>query len=67
MWSGYERRTVKTHKKLEKRLISCENSRFYWSEWGDSNSRRLDPKVPSKLIHSLFGISEQVFSYLTSF
>ena len=45
MWSGHERRAVKTHKKLETRLISCENSRFYWSEWGDSNSRRLDPKT----------------------
>ena len=38
-----------------------------WSEWRDSNSRHPGPKVPSKLIHSLFGISEQVFSYLTSF
>ena len=44
MWSGHERRTLKMHKKLEKRLISCENSRFCWSEWGDSNSRRLEPK-----------------------
>ena len=44
MWSGHERWTPKTYKKLEKRLISCENSRFYWSEWGDSNSRHLEPK-----------------------
>ena len=44
MWSGHERRTLKMHKKLEKQLISCENSRFCWSEWGDSNSRRLEPK-----------------------
>ena len=32
-----------------------------------SNFVAHSPKVPSKLIHSLFGISEQVFSYLTSF
>ena len=31
-------------KKLEKRLILKEISRFYWSEWGDSNSRHLEPK-----------------------
>ena len=36
MWSGRGLRTQKLYKKLEKRLVSCENSRFYWSEWGDS-------------------------------
>ena len=36
MWSGRERWTLKTYKKLEKRLISHENSRFSWSEWRDS-------------------------------
>ena len=40
---------------------------LFWSEWGDSNSRHPAPKVPSKLIHSLFVVSGQVFSNLTSF
>ena len=25
-------------------MFSCENNRFSWSEWGDSNSRHLEPK-----------------------
>ena len=32
------------YQKLRKRLISYEISRFSWSEWGDSNSRHLEPK-----------------------
>ena len=44
-------------KKLRKRLISYEISRFYWSEWGDSNSRHLEPKGASfnysKLLYSV--------------
>ena len=36
--------TLNLYQKLRKRLISCEISRFNWSEWGDSNSRHLDPK-----------------------
>ena len=36
MWSSHERWMVKLYKKLKKRLLSCENSRFCWSEWRDS-------------------------------
>ena len=25
-------------------MFSCDNNRFSWSEWGDSNSRHLEPK-----------------------
>lgn len=67
MWSGHKRRTLKLHKKLEKRLISCEISRFCWSEWGDSNSRHLDPKDESKIMHILFVISSQLFYKTTYF
>ena len=48
-------------------LEDCVRIIISWSEWGDSNSRHLEPKVPSKLIHSLFVISGRVFSKLTSF
>ena len=41
-------------KKLRKRLISYEISRFYWSEWGDSNSRHLEPKQSDYLFFNLF-------------
>ena len=36
--------TLNPKEKLRKRLISYEISRFYWSEWRDSNSRHPGPK-----------------------
>ena len=48
-------------------LEDCVRIIISWSEWRDSNSRHPGPKVPSKLIHSLFVVSGQVFSNLTSF
>ena len=31
-------------KKLEKTAVFNRKQRFLWSEWGDSNSRHLEPK-----------------------
>ena len=52
---------------IEKRQVPVETCRFSWSEWGDSNSRHLEPKERSKLIPSMFVISGRVFSNLTYF
>ena len=48
-------------------LEDCVRIIISWSEWGDSNSRHLEPKERSKLIPSMFVISGRVFSNLTYF
>ena len=53
MWSGHERRTLKTHKKLEKRLISYENSRFAGPSGEIRTPGVLNPnQVPYQLGHT---------------
>ena len=48
-------------------LEDCVRIIISWSEWGDSNSRRLEPKDESKIMHILFVISSQLFYKTTYF
>ena len=48
-------------------LEDCVRIIISWSEWGDSNSRHLDPKDESKIMHILFVISSQLFYKTTYF
>ena len=48
-------------------LEDCVRIIISWSEWGDSNSRHLEPKDESKIMHILFVISSQLFYKTTYF
>ena len=48
-------------------LEDCVRIIISWSEWRDSNSRHLEPKDESKIMHILFVISSQLFYKTTYF